>query len=48
MVIGKRLWNPKCSLRGHLDGVRDIIFSECLPVLASVSEDCMIKLFDIN
>ena len=38
--------NPKCSLRSHVDGVRDIAFSYSDPILASISEDCMVALWD--
>ena len=42
----KKLLVPKCSLRSHMDSVRGVYFSSKNPILASVSEDCMIKLWD--
>lgn len=40
--------NPKCTLRSHLDGVRGLFFTENEPILVSVSEDCLIKLWDVR
>lgn len=35
-----------CSLRSHMDGVRGMFFSAKNPVLATISEDCTMKLWD--
>ena len=40
--------NTKLSLRAHLDGVRDLQFQSHLPFIASVSEDCLLKLWDLS
>ena len=40
------MWNPKCTLRSHLDGVRSVFFCGREPILVTASEDCMIKLWD--
>jgi len=41
-------FEAKCSLKSHLDGVRDIFFYNNDDVLISVSEDCLIKLWDLK
>ncbi len=38
MVIGKKMWNPKCTLRSHLDSVRGVFFCAKDPILVTVSE----------
>ena len=43
--ITKQSWTPKISLKSHLDGVRGVYFVN-KNVLASVSEDCTVKLWD--
>jgi striatin 1/3/4 len=48
MPFGKKLLHPKCSLRSHMDGVRGVHFSSKDPVLTTVSEDCMVKLWDVR
>lgn len=44
----KTNYEVKCSLKSHLDGVRDIFFYNNEEVLVSVSEDCLIKLWDLK
>lgn len=38
----------QASLKNHLDGTRDILFTNNDEILVSVSEDCLIKLWDLN
>ena len=38
----------KCSLKSHLDGVRDLFFYNNDEILVSASEDCLIKLWDLK
>ncbi len=40
--------SEKCVLRAHMDGVRDVQFSSVLNYMMTVSEDCMVKLWDIK
>jgi len=46
--ITNSLLAEKCVLRAHMDGVRDVQFSSVLNYLVTVSEDCMVKLWDIK
>ena len=41
-------YEVKCTLKSHLDGVRDLFFYNNEEVLISVSEDCLIKLWDLK
>ena len=43
-----KIWQTQCVLRSHLDGVRGIYFSKKKPSFVSVSEDCLIKFWDIR
>lgn len=45
--VGERVWCLKSTLNGHLDAVRDICFLT-KDILVSVSEDCQIKIWNIN
>lgn len=47
-VVGKKLWKPKATLKSHFDGVRALHFLNSEAVLASASEDCTIKLWDLR
>jgi len=47
-MIGKKFLQPKCTLRSHFDGVRGAFFTAMEPILATVSEDCMVKLWDVR
>ena len=38
MVSGKKVIQPKCALRSHMDGVRGAFFCGNIPILATVSE----------
>lgn len=38
MITGKKIWNPKCTLRSHLDGVRGLFFTAVNPILVTASE----------
>lgn len=46
--LGKKFMQPKCTLRSHFDGVRGVFFTAMEPMLATVSEDCMVKLWDVR
>jgi hypothetical protein len=37
-MIAKKFIQPRCTLKSHFDGVRDIVFASKDPILASVSE----------
>ncbi len=39
--------NKKSTLRSHFDGVRDCFFTKN-NTLVTVSEDCMVKLWDVR
>jgi WD40 repeat protein len=41
----KKAWSPKLCLKSHLDGIRGLHFASP-KVMASVSEDCTVKLWD--
>ncbi|CAG9334003.1 unnamed protein product [Blepharisma stoltei] len=44
----KRLWELKATLKSHMDGVRSVYFAPKNGILATSSEDCVIKLWDIS
>mmetsp|Transcript_17085 Transcript_17085/g.16962 ORF Transcript_17085/g.16962 Transcript_17085/m.16962 type:complete len:179 (-) Transcript_17085:800-1336(-) len=44
----KKLLCPKLTMKSHVDGIRGIHFFNSKAVLASGSEDCMIKLWDLR
>lgn len=44
----KRTWDQKTTLKSHMDGVRSVFFSSKNNILATSSEDCLIKLWDIS
>ena len=39
---------PRYNIRAHFDSVRDIHFVSSHQIIASVSEDCLVKLWNIN
>ena len=45
---GKTALIPRVSLRSHFDSIRDIKFCQDDQLLVSVSEDCMMKLWDVK
>ncbi len=47
-LAGKKAIIPRISLRSHFDSIRDIKLSCENDMLVSVSEDCMVKLWDIK
>lgn len=47
-AIRKVLFQSKCTLKSHLDGVRGLHFVPAQNALATASEDCTIKLWDVN
>lgn len=44
----KKAWKSKCSLKSHMDSVRALYLSPSGTLLASASEDCSVKLWDIS
>ncbi|OMJ90507.1 hypothetical protein SteCoe_7094 [Stentor coeruleus] len=44
----KQSWELKLALKSHMDSVRSLHFSHKEGILASASEDCLIKLWDIS
>jgi len=47
-IMSQSFFHEKCLLRSHMDVVRDAQFSCGLNYLVTVSEDCMVKLWDIK
>ncbi|OMJ66693.1 hypothetical protein SteCoe_36373 [Stentor coeruleus] len=45
--ISKKVWTPKVCLKSHFDSVRGVFFVDS-SILASVGEDCMVKLWDCS
>lgn len=43
MITGKKILNPKCTLRSHLDGVRSLFFTAVDPILVTASEVIRLK-----
>ena len=44
----KKSWDMKIALKSHMDAVRSLYFTQKEGILASASEDCSIKLWDIS
>ena len=44
----KKQFNPKFTMKGHLDGVRSLAISNDNSILISGSEDCSLKLWDVK
>jgi len=47
-AIRKVLFQSKCTLKSHLDSVRGIHFVPASNAMATASEDCTIKIWDVN
>ena len=47
-AIRKVLFQSKCTLKSHLDSVRGIHFVPSFNSLVTASEDCSIKVWDVN
>jgi WD40 repeat protein len=45
-LLGKKVLIPRVSLRSHFDSIRELKFCANDQLMASVSEDCMLKLWD--
>ena len=45
---GKKVTWPRTQLKSHFDAVRELSFCAGGQYLASVSEDCMMKLWDVR
>lgn len=43
-----KIWKPKYVLSGHLDAVRSLCFHNEAPVLITASEDCTLKMWNIE
>lgn len=44
----KVIFQNKCSLKSHMDSVRGLHFLPSMNALVSASEDCTLKVWDIN
>ena len=44
----RKTWNAKYTLRSHFDGVRALAFHPTEPVLVTASEDCTLKLWNLQ
>jgi WD40 repeat protein len=44
----RKTWNAKYTLRSHFDGVRALSFHPTEPVLVTASEDCTLKLWNLQ
>lgn len=44
----RKTWNAKYTLRSHFDGVRALAFHPVEPVLVTASEDCTLKLWNLQ
>ena len=44
----KVLFSSKCSLKSHFDSVRGLQFLPSLNALASASEDCTLKIWEVS
>ena len=44
----KKSWELKTALKSHMDAVRSLHFSQKEGILATASEDCLVKLWDIS
>lgn len=42
------LYKNSATLTGHNDGVRDVFFHPTKPILTSVSEDGLVKVWDVS
>jgi len=41
-------WQLKCSMRAHFDSVRQLCFSPDKPLLFTASEDCTLRMWDVE
>ena len=44
----KKSWELKTALKSHMDAVRSLHFAQKEGILATASEDCLVKLWDIS
>jgi striatin 1/3/4 len=47
-LLGKKVLVPMMSLKSHFDAIRDIKFCANNELMVTVSEDCMMKLWDVK
>lgn len=47
-LVGKKALIPRTTLKSHFDSIRDVQFCANNQLLVSVSEDCMMKLWDVK
>lgn len=47
-AVRKVLFQSKCTLKSHMDAIRSLHFVPQTNTLVSASEDCTLKLWDVN
>lgn len=47
-LVGKKALIPRTTLKSHFDSIKDLVFCANDQLMASVSEDCMMKVWDVK